>query len=41
MIGFDLTGRIKRSDFGMTRYAATIGDDVRLIISAPFERQGD
>ena len=40
-IGFDLTGRIKRSDFGITRYAATIGDDVDLIISAPFVRKGD
>ncbi|HXV00974.1 MAG TPA: hypothetical protein VG166_10795 [Caulobacteraceae bacterium] len=40
-IGFDLTGKIKRSDFGMNRYTATIGDEVYLIISAPFERKGD
>jgi len=41
MVGFDITGRIKRSDFGLTKYAGSIGDDVRLIISAPFEREGD
>jgi polyisoprenoid-binding protein YceI len=41
VVGFDLTGEIKRSDFGITKYAGSIGDDVRLIISAPFERQGD
>jgi polyisoprenoid-binding protein YceI len=40
-IGFDLTGSLKRSDFGISRYAATIGDEVHLIISAPFERKGD
>ena len=41
IIAADLTGEIKRSDFGITKYAGSIGDDVRLIISAPFERQGD
>ncbi|MCS6800269.1 MAG: YceI family protein, partial [Myxococcota bacterium] len=30
--GADLTGRIKRSDFGMTKFLPGIGDDVRLII---------
>jgi len=40
MIGFEVRGRIKRSDFGISRYAGTIGDDVDLIISAPFERKG-
>jgi len=40
-IGFDLTGKIRRSDFGISKYRATIGDDVDLIISAPFERKGD
>jgi hypothetical protein len=39
--GFDLKGKIKRSDFGSRGYAANIGDDVELIISAPFERKGD
>jgi len=41
LIGFEVTGQIKRSDFGLTRYAQTIGDDVDLIISAPFARTGD
>jgi polyisoprenoid-binding protein YceI len=41
MIGFDLTGKVKRSDFGISRYLGTISDDVDLIISAPFERKGD
>lgn len=41
MIGFDLTGQIKRSAFGIAKYGGTIGDDVDLIISAPFERKGD
>jgi polyisoprenoid-binding protein YceI len=40
-IGFDLRGRIKRSDFGIRRYLGTVSDDVELIISAPFERKGD
>jgi len=41
MVGFDLRGRIKRSDFGIGRYLGTISNDVDLIISAPFERKGD
>jgi len=41
MIGFDLTGQIKRSAFGVAKYGGTIGDDVDLIISAPFERKRD
>ena len=39
-IGFDLTGTIKRSDFGVSKYVPMVGDDVNLIISAGFERQG-
>ena len=39
MIGFDATGHIKRSDFGITKYVNFgLGDDVDLIISAPFEK---
>jgi polyisoprenoid-binding protein YceI len=39
MIGFDATGRIKRSDFGVSQYVNYgLGDDVDLIISAPFEK---
>jgi len=35
--GFEVSGRIKRSDFGVKTYPALIGDDVGLIISAAFE----
>jgi polyisoprenoid-binding protein YceI len=39
MIGFDATGHVKRSDFGITKYVNFgLGDDVDLIISAPFEK---
>lgn len=38
-VGFDLTGTIKRSDFGVTKYAPLIGDEVGLEISAAFEKQ--
>lgn len=37
MIGFDAVGHLKRSDWGVSKYAAMgLGDDVDLIISAPF-----
>ena len=35
--GFEVSGKIKRSDFGMKTYLPLIGDDVDLIISAAFE----
>ena len=38
-IGFEVSGHIKRSDFGVTKYVPLIGDDVQLIISAPFEHK--
>jgi polyisoprenoid-binding protein YceI len=38
-VGFQATGKIKRSDFGVTKYVPLIGDEVDLIISAPFEQQ--
>lgn len=38
-VGFEVSGKIKRSDFGVTRYVPMIGDDVDLIISAAFEKQ--
>jgi polyisoprenoid-binding protein YceI len=38
-IGFEVSGHIKRSDFGVSQYVPLIGDDVELIISAPFERK--
>ena len=39
-VGFEVTGKIKRSDFGVTKYVPMIGDEVELSISAPFEKQG-
>jgi polyisoprenoid-binding protein YceI len=38
-IGFEVKGTLKRSDFGVTKYVPLIGDDVTLIISAPFEKK--
>jgi polyisoprenoid-binding protein YceI len=41
MIGFQVTGHLKRSDFGVSKYVQYgLADDVELIISAPFERTG-
>jgi polyisoprenoid-binding protein YceI len=37
--GFSAHGRIKRSEFGVSKYVPMIGDDVNLIISAAFEKQ--
>ncbi len=37
-VGFDATGKIKRSDFGVKTYIPLIGDDLDLIISAAFEK---
>jgi polyisoprenoid-binding protein YceI len=37
--GFDATGTIKRSDFGIVKYLPILGDEVTLIISAPFVRK--
>lgn len=36
-IGFEVKGKLKRSDFGVKTYVPLIGDDVDLTISAPFE----
>jgi polyisoprenoid-binding protein YceI len=38
-IGFEVSGVIKRSDFGVKTYVPLIGDDVTLIISAAFEKK--
>jgi len=38
-VGFDATTSIKRSDFGVAKYVPLVGDDVEIIISAPFEKQ--
>jgi polyisoprenoid-binding protein YceI len=37
--GFEATGVIKRSDFGITQYLPLLGDDVRLTIAGAFEQQ--
>jgi polyisoprenoid-binding protein YceI len=36
-VGFEASGVIKRSDFGVKTYVPLIGDDVKIIISAGFE----
>ncbi len=38
--GFEATGTIKRSDFGVKTLVPLIGDEVDLVISAAFEHQG-
>lgn len=38
-IGFDATGVLKRSDFGVTKYVPLVGDQVQIVISAPFEKK--
>lgn len=39
-VGFEVTGHLKRSEFGVSKYVAFgLADDVGLIISAPFERK--
>ncbi len=38
-VGFNATGHIKRSDFGVKTYVPLIGDDVDLTLSAAFEKQ--
>lgn len=37
--GFEVTGKIKRSEFGVTKYVPMVGDEVDLTIEAPFEKQ--
>jgi polyisoprenoid-binding protein YceI len=39
-MGFDATGHLKRSDFGVKAYVPMISDDVDIIISAAFEKAG-
>lgn len=38
-VGFEVSGTLKRSDFGVSAYVPMLGDDVKLIISAAFEKQ--
>jgi polyisoprenoid-binding protein YceI len=37
-LGFNATGHVKRSDFGLGAYVPMVGDDVTLTISAEFDR---
>lgn len=38
-VGFDATGSLKRSDYGVSKYVPVVGDKVDLFISAPFEKK--
>lgn len=38
MVGFTATGTLKRSDFGVTKYAGLLGDDVSIEITAAFQK---
>ncbi len=38
-VGFEVSGDIRRSNFGVSTYVPLIGDDVHLIISAAFEKK--
>ncbi len=38
-VGFDATGTVKRSEFGVTKYVPLIGDDVTLSLHGAFEKQ--
>jgi polyisoprenoid-binding protein YceI len=38
-IGFQATGKFKRSDFGLTILPGIIGDDIELLIDADFNHQ--
>ena len=38
-VGFDATGMLSRSDFGVKKYVPIVADRVDLFISAPFEKK--
>ena len=38
--GFEMLGKIKRSDFGVKTYVPLVGDEVTLTIAGAFEKQG-
>lgn len=38
--GFEATGTIKRSDFGVKMYVPYVSDEVHLRIAGAFEKQG-
>jgi polyisoprenoid-binding protein YceI len=37
-LGFQLSGALKRSDYGVSKYVPLVSDDVTLMISAAFEK---
>ena len=37
-MGFNASGQLRRSDFGVSKYVPLVGDDVTLTISAEFEK---
>jgi len=39
-VGFEATGTIKRSEFGVKTYVPMVSDDVRITIAGAFEKQG-
>jgi len=39
-VGFDATGTLKRTAFGVSKYVPLIGDEVQVTISGAFEKQG-
>jgi len=39
-VGFQASGTIKRTDFGVSLYAPAVGDDVQLSIAGAFELKG-
>jgi polyisoprenoid-binding protein YceI len=39
-VGFEASGTIKRSDFGISQYLPALGDEVQLSIAGAFELQG-
>jgi polyisoprenoid-binding protein YceI len=38
-VGFQISGVVKRSDFGVTKYVPLVSDDVQLIIAGAFEKK--
>ena len=38
-VGFEGTGVIKRSDFGVTKYVPLVGDEVKITLSGAFEKR--
>ncbi len=38
-VGFQGTGALRRSDFGVTKYVPLVGDEVQVTISAAFEKR--